>query len=77
MASATILEWTNARVLLKFDEYRDVKYQVYRQDKQHFLQVCNPDGAPVHTLELPDGMKLDQSSYQVLLRYVLLDVVAA
>jgi len=35
------------------------------------------DEEPIHTLELPDGMKLDQSSYEVLLRYVLLDVVAA
>ena len=27
--------------------------------------------------ELPDGMKLERGSYEVLLRYVLLDVVAA
>ena len=32
---------------------------------------------PIHTLKLPDGMKLDRSSYEVLLRYSLLDVVAA
>ena len=28
-------------------------------------------------VELPDGMKLERSSYEVLLRYVLLDVAAA
>jgi hypothetical protein len=31
----------------------------------------------IRTLELPEGMKLDRSSYEVLLRYMLLDVVAA
>lgn len=77
MARATILDWTDARVLLKFDEHRDVKYQVYRDGKKHFLELRSADEQPIHTLELPDGMKLDKSSYEVLLRYVLLDVVAA
>ena len=35
------------------------------------------DDAHIHTFELPEGMKLDRTSYEVLLRYVLLDVVAA
>ncbi len=77
MVRATISDWTDAKVQLKFDVYRDVKYLVYRDGKKHFLEVRDPDDEPVHTLELPDGMKLDRSSYQVLLRYVLLDVVAA
>ena len=77
MDRATILDWTDTQVQLKFDAHRDVKYQVYRDGEKHFLEVRDPDDTPVHTLELPDGMKLDRSSYQVLLRYVLLDVVAA
>ena len=77
MDRATILDWTNAQVQLQLDEHRDVKYQVYRDDKKVFLEVRSVDDEPVHTLQLPDGMLLDRSSYEVLLRYVLLDVVAA
>ena len=77
MGRATILDWTDTQVLLKYDEHRDVKYQVYRDGNQHFLDIRSEADEPIHTLELPDGMKLDKSSYEVLLRYVLLDVVAA
>ena len=77
MTRANILDWTEAQVQLKLDEHRDVKYQVYRDGEKHFLEVCDVHEMPIHTLELPDGMKLDRSSYEVLLRYVLLDVVAA
>ena len=77
MSRATILDWTDSQVLLKFDDHRDVKYRVYRDGTEHFLDIRSADDEPIHTLELPDGMKLDKSSYGVLLRYVLLDVVAA
>lgn len=77
MAKATIQEWTNSAVLLKFDQQRDVKYRVYREGHKHYLEIRDPQDTPIHTLELPDGMKLDRASYEVLLRYVLLDVVAA
>ena len=77
MSRATILDWTDSQVLLKFDEHRDVKYRVYRDGQKHFLDVRSVADEPIHTLELPDGMKLDKGSYEVLLRYVLLDIVAA
>ena len=78
MARATIQEWTDSVVPLKFDQHRDVRYTVYREDQTCFLEVRAPeDDTHIHTLELPDGMKLDRTSYEVLLRYVLLDVVAA
>ena len=77
MTRAKILDWTDAQVQLNLDVHRDVKYQVYRDGMKNFLEVRNADEEPIHTLELPDGMKLDRSSYEVLLRYVLLDVVAA
>ena len=77
MARATIQEWTDSIVLLKFDQHRDVKYQVYRDDDKHFLEMRDLEDKHIHTLELPDGMKLERSSYEVLLRYVLLDVVVA
>jgi len=77
MSRATINDWTEATVQLGQDAFRDVKYQVYRADGKHFLEIRDCGDQPIHTLELPDGMKLDRSSYEVLLRYVLLDVVAA
>lgn len=77
MEKATIQDWTDSVVLLKFDQHKDVKYQVYRDHEKHFLEMRDPEDTHIHTLELPDGMKLDKSSYEVLLRYVLLDVVHA
>lgn len=77
MTHSTIQDWTDTQVLLKYDEHRDVRYRVYRDNGKHYQEIQELDGAPIHTLELPDGMKLDTSSYEVLLRYVLLDVVAA
>ncbi len=77
MTKETIQNWTDIEVALSSEELRDVKYQVYREGDKNFLDMRNRDDRPIHTLELPDGMKLDKSSYEVLLRYVLLDVVAA
>lgn len=77
MAEATIQDWTESQVLLKYDEHRDVKYRVFREGDKLYQEICNLDGSPLHTLEIPDGMKLDRNSYEVLLRYVLLDVIAA
>jgi hypothetical protein len=77
MVKATIQDWTDSVVLLKYDQHKDVKYQVYRNEQRHFLELRDPEDTHIHTLELPEGMKLDRTSYEVLLRYVLLDVVAA
>ena len=77
MAKSTIQDWTDSIVLLKFDQHKDVKYQVYREEEKHFLELRDPEDTHIHTLELPDGMKLDKTSYEVLLRYVLLDVASA
>ena len=77
MTRATIQDWTDTEVVLSSHKQRAVKYQVYRDTDKHFLEMHDANDAPIHTLELPDGMKLDRTSYEVLLRYVLLDVVAA
>ena len=77
MAKATIHNWTDSVVLLKYDQHKDVKYQVYREEEKHLLELRDTVDTHIHTLELPDRMKLDRTSYEVLLRYVLLDVVAA
>ncbi len=54
-----------------------MKYRVYRNGDGIFQEIRELDGTPVHTLEVPEGMKLARSSYEVMLRYVLLDVLAA
>ena len=77
MSQAIIQDWTESQVLLKFDQQRDVKYRVYRDGSTLFQEIRNLDDSPVHTLEIPDGMNLERSSFEVLLRYVLLDVIAA
>ena len=77
MARATIQDWTDSAVELKSGQERDVRYQVYRVGRTYFLEMRAPDDAHIHTLELPEGLKLNRTSYEVLLRYVLLDVVAA
>ncbi len=77
MTDALIQDWTQSQVLLKYDHHRDVKYRVYRSGEALYQEICEMDETPIHTLEIPEGMKLDRSSYEVLLRYVLLDVIAA
>jgi hypothetical protein len=77
MARATIQDWTNSHVTLVGGIQHDVKYRVCRDNGKHFQEIRGLDDSPIHTLELPGGMKLDRTSYEVLLRYVLMDVVAA
>ena len=76
MQRATIQEWTRTAVPLKFNDKREVNYRVFREGSRHFQEITDLDDQPIYTLELPVGMKLDQTSYEVLLRYVLLDVAA-
>ena len=77
MERAMIQDWTPSKVPMKFGDFRTVQYRVYRDGSRHFQEIRENDGSPIHTLELPDGMTLDRGSYEVLLRYVLVDVVAA
>ncbi len=77
MGQGTIQDWTESQVLLKYDDHRDVKYRVYRTGEKIFQEIRELDDTPVHILEVPEGMKLARSSYEVMLRYVLLDILAA
>ena len=76
MARATIQDWTESMVITGIRDAREFRYQVYRDDEKTFQEIRELDGSPIHTLELPDGMNLDKGCYEVLLRYVLTDVVA-
>lgn len=77
MERATIQDWTFGKVPIKGGSYREVEYRVCRDGYKHIQEVREKNGAPIHTLRHPDGMQLDRGSYEVLLRYVLVDVVAA
>ena len=77
MEHSTIQDWTETEVLLKYDHCRHVRYRVYRRGDTVYQEITDLDGTPVHTLEMPEGVKLARGSYEVMLRYVLLDVIAA
>jgi hypothetical protein len=70
-----IQDWTDSEVPLKFGEQRHVRYKVFRSGTRLYQEIRGVDDAPIHVLELPQGMALVKSSYEVLLRYVLVDVV--
>lgn len=77
MDTCVIQDWTESQVAIKGHAPRDVRYRVYRQGTRLFQDIHNASGERLHTLELPDGMALEKSSYEVLLRYALTDVDAA
>lgn len=68
-------EWTDARVPMKYGENRHVRYRVIRNGDRLFQDIRDIDDKPIHMLELPEDIALNESSYEVLLRYVLTDVV--
>lgn len=76
MVDKVIQDWTDSTVLLKFGEHRDVRYKVYKDGAKLLQEIRDTDDSPIHTLELPPGMAMETQSYEVLLRYVLLDVMS-
>ena len=76
MSKSVIQDWVESQVLLQDSELRCVRYRVFREGERHYQEVSDLDGNAVHTLELPDGMRLDRASYEVLLRYVMTDAAA-
>jgi hypothetical protein len=77
MEKSIIQDWTSSKVPMKSGDDREVRYRVYRDGDRQYQEIREADGKLIHTLELPQGMKLDRGSYEVLLRYVLVDVAAA
>ncbi|MGI9260903.1 MAG: hypothetical protein ACR2QR_02650 [Woeseiaceae bacterium] len=75
MSTQLIQDWTSSEVPMKYGTSRDVRYKVYKEGTRLFQEIRDIDDRPIHTLELPQGMALEKSSYEVLLRYVLVDVV--
>lgn len=75
MNTHVIQDWTDTLVPMKYGATRDVRYMVYKEGTRLFQEIREIDDTPIHTLELPQGMALERNSYEVLLRYVLVDVV--
>ena len=75
MGTQVIQDWTASQVPMKYGPSRDVCYKVYKEGSRLFQEIRDIDDNPIHTLELPQGMALEKNSYEVLLRYVLVDVV--
>jgi hypothetical protein len=68
-------DWTTARVPMSTGDSRDVRYQVFQNGTRLFQEIRDADDKLIHMLELPEGMAMNESSYEVLCRYVLVDVV--
>ena len=75
MNKQVIQDWTSSEVYLNHGDRRNVKYSIFKEGEKIFQEIADLDGTPVHTLELPEGLALEKSSYEVMLRYVLADVV--
>ena len=75
MSIHVIQDWTYSQVPLKYGTARDVRYKVYKEGTRLYQEIREIDDTPIHTLELPPGMAMERNSYEVLLRYVLVDVV--
>jgi hypothetical protein len=76
MNSQVIKNWTHSLVPGKSGDYRDVRYMVFKTGKRLYQEIRDTDDKLIHTLELPQGMAMETSSYEVLLRYVIKDVVS-
>ena len=75
MTEQIIQDWINTQIHLSYGSTRDIRYRVYRDGEEVYQEICEIDGSPIHVLALPDGLALAQSSYEVMARYVLADVV--
>jgi hypothetical protein len=75
MAVQIIQDWVPSQVLLSYGAQRDVRYRVFKDGEIVFQEITDIDGGPIYTLELPEGLALQKTSYEVMLRYVLADVV--
>jgi len=75
MTQQIIQDWVNTQIHLNYGAARDIRYRVFKKGEDVYQEICDIDGSPIHVLALPDGLALAQSSYEVMARYVLADVV--
>ena len=75
MTKQVIQDWISSEVHGSYGAKEELRYRVYKEGENVFQEIEDIEGNPVHTLELPEGLALDRSSYEVMLRYALADVV--
>ncbi len=75
MNTHVIQNWTSTQVPMKYGASRDVRYKIFKNGSRLYQEIRDIDDNLIHTLELPQGMTMEKNSYEVLLRYVLVDVV--
>ena len=75
MNSHVIQNWTNSQVPMNYGESQQVRYKIFKYGRRLYQEIRDVDNNLIHTLELPEGIALETSSYEVLLRYVMVDVV--
>lgn len=75
MNSHVIQNWTNSQVPMTYGESQQVRYKIFKYGRRLYQEIRDVDNNLIHTLELPEGIALETSSYEVLLRYVMVDVV--
>ncbi len=68
-------DWTTTRVPMGRGDKCDVRYQVFQNGARLFQEIRDAEDKFIHMLELPEGMAMNESSYEVLCRYALVDVV--
>jgi len=75
MPKRVIKDWTERLVALERGMKHTVRYQVYEDGARTLQKIHDGNSVTIRTLELPGSGKLDQGSYEVLLRYALRGIV--
>ncbi len=73
MALQVVQDWTDAPVHTDGNTY---SYRVVRDEDQYQQEVRRADGINVGRFDLPEGVKKDKQSYEVLLRFALSQIAA-
>lgn len=72
MEHHVVQDWTEIRI----DDDTVYQYRVTKDGSDYNQQVRRPDGVEVGSFDLPEGVKMDRQSYEVLLRYALSQIAA-
>ncbi|MEM7278354.1 MAG: hypothetical protein AAF385_09525 [Pseudomonadota bacterium] len=69
-----IQSWTGAPSLGSSAE--NIEYQVIKNGDKYQQQLRNTSGEMLGTFDLPEGVRMDKQSYEVLLAFALSQVAA-
>lgn len=69
-----IQSWANAPSL--GSDAENIEYQVIKNGDKYQQQLRNTSGEMLGTFDLPEGVRMDRQSYEVLLAFALSQVAA-